>query len=295
MDVLWIGLAYVLGLAVNLVGLPPLVGYLGVGFLLSMFDLDAGPLLHELAHAGVLLLLFTVGLKLRLRSLLRPEIWAAGGIHFAITSSLFSLCLALLGWLWQPAVFLAAGLAFSSTVLAAKVLEEKRELSAFHGRVAMGVLIFQDLIAVALMATVGASSLSWWSLALLGLFFLRPVIHRLFALSGHQELLLLFGVVLALSGGWLFERFGLSSELGAIVMGALLAGHKRRSELTKTLWSLKEIFLVAFFVEVGLAGLPSPVTIIASLLLLVALPLHLRPACSFSCSYATGYEPETPF
>ena len=273
MDVVWIGFAYLFGLAVSLVGLPPLVGYLAVGFVLSVYNFDAGPLLHELAHVGVLLLLFTVGLKLRLRSLLRPEVWAAGGIHFAVITALFTITLALLGLLWQPSFYLAAGLAFSSTVLAAKVLEEKRELGAFHGRVAMGVLIFQDLIAVALMATLGAADLSLWSLALFGLIFLRPLIHRFFALSGHQELLLLFGVVLALSGAWLFESFGLSSELGAIVMGALLAGHKRRGELARTLWSLKEVFLVAFFVEVGLAGLPGAEAVLASLLLLILLPL----------------------
>ena len=104
----------------------------------------------------MLLLLFTVGLKLRFRNLLRSEVWAVGSLHFVLVAALFTVGLAAFGWLWKPAAFLAAGLGFSSTVLAAKVLEEKGELGAFHGRVAMGVLILQDLIAVALMAVVGA-------------------------------------------------------------------------------------------------------------------------------------------
>ena len=275
MDMLWIALAYVLGVLVSLVSLPPLVGYLGVGFVLSAFDFAAGSWLHEIAHAGVLLLLFTVGLKLRFRNLLRPEVWAVGSLHFALVAALFTVGLALFGLLWKPAVFLAAGLGFSSTVLAAKVLEEKGELGAFHGRVAMGVLILQDLIAVVLMAVVGAGKLSPWALVLLGLIFARPLLYRLFALSGHNELLLLFGVLLALAGGKLFETLGLSGELGAIVLGALLANHPRSEELAHLLWSVKEVLLVAFFVEVGLAGFPSFNDVIGSLVLIIVIPVKL--------------------
>ncbi len=273
MDILWIGLAYVLGLVVSLVNLPPLVGYLGVGFVLSALDAPVGDLLHELAHAGVLLLLFTVGLKVRFRNLLRPEVWAVGSLHFVLTTVLCTLGLAALGLLWRPAAFLAAGLAFSSTVLAAKVLEEKRELGAFHGRVAMGVLILQDLIAVGLMALAGAGRVSPWALALVALMFVTPVLQRLFALSGHNELLLLFGMVLALAGGWLFESLGLSGELGAIVIGALLANHPRSAELAQSLWGIKEVFLVAFFVEIGLSGLPSLQALLGGLALLLVIPL----------------------
>ena len=273
MDLFWIGLAYLLGLVVRAFGLPPLVGYLGVGFVMSGVGLTPGALLHELAHLGVLLLLFTVGLKVRVRSLLRREVWVSGMIHFAVVAALFTIGLALWGLSWRPAAFLAAGLAFSSTVLAAKVLEEKRELGAFHGRVAMGVLIFQDLVAVTLMVVAGATSVSPWALALVALAFARPVLNRFLAASGHDELLLLFGVVLALAGAGLFEAAGLSSELGALALGALLAGHARSSELSDMLWSVKEVLLVAFFVEVGLAGLPSLGALLGSGLLLLLAPL----------------------
>lgn len=74
MDALFLGVAFGLGFAVSLLGLPPLVGYLAAGFALSLFGFSGGDLLHELAHKGVLLLLFTVGLKLRWRSLFRPEV-----------------------------------------------------------------------------------------------------------------------------------------------------------------------------------------------------------------------------
>lgn len=272
MDLFWIGLAYLLGLAVSAFGLPSLVGYLGVGFVLSGLGLVPGALLHELAHLGVVLLLFTVGLKVRLRSLLRPEVLASGVIHFAVVTGVIASALALGGLLWPPAAFLGAILAFSSTVLAAKVLEEKRELGAFHGRVAMGVLIFQDLVAVTLMVLVGGASVSPWALTLIALVFARPVLDRFLAASGHDELLLLFGVVLALTGAGLFELAGLSGELGALVVGAVLAGHARSPELSDMLWSVKEVFLVAFFVEVGLAGFPSLAALQGSGLLLLLVP-----------------------
>ena len=273
MDLIWLGLAYLAGLTASALGLPPLVGYLGVGFALSGLGLTPGALLGELAHLGVLILLFTVGLKLRLRSLLRREVWGGGLVHFALVAGLFSLGLSVLGLTWQPAAFLGAGLAFSSTVLAAKVLEEKRELGAFHGRVALSVLILQDLIAVLLMALAGGAALSPWALALVALVFVRVPLARLLAWSGHAELLLLFGVALALTGATLFEAVGLSGELGALAVGAALAGDRRSAELGELLWGVKEVFLVAFFVEVGLAGFPGARAVAGSLLLLLLIPL----------------------
>lgn len=74
---LWLGLAFTLGLSMRLIGLPPLVGYLACGFLLSAYGFDSNPILEQVSHTGVLLLLFSVGLKLRLKSLVRIEVWPA--------------------------------------------------------------------------------------------------------------------------------------------------------------------------------------------------------------------------
>ncbi|MQK95398.1 potassium transporter KefC, partial [Escherichia coli] len=70
--------------------------------------------------------------------------------------------------------------------------------------------------------------------------------------SGHDELLVLFGLGLALLGGEGFRQVGLSPELGALIMGILLSGHEKGGEMAKALWSLKEAFLVAFFLDIGL-------------------------------------------
>ena len=161
---IWLSFAFGLGLLVRLVGLPPLVGYLAAGFILSANGYESNELLAEVAHAGVLLLLFSVGLKLRLKSLLRAEVLAGSLLHMLISVGFFALVLSQFGGLDIEAVLLVSlALSFSSTVVAAKVLESKRELRAFHGRVAIGILIVQDLVAVALLSVVGGEAPSPWA------------------------------------------------------------------------------------------------------------------------------------
>ena len=98
---------------------------------------------------------------------------------------------------------------------------------------------------------------SAWALLVFGLPLLRPLLFRLLDHSGHEELMVLLGLMLALvAGGLGFEYVGLSSELGALAFGAMLAKHKRATELSNSLWAIKEVFLVGFFLQIGIGGLP---------------------------------------
>ncbi len=256
---IWLSFAFMLGLVMRQVGLPPLVGYLAAGFILSIYGFESNDILEEVAHAGVLLLLFSVGLKLRLKTLFRMEILAGSLMHMLITIVLLYLILTTVVQLdSQLALMVAIALSFSSTVVAAKVLESKRELRAFHGRVAIGILIMQDMVAVAVLSIGNGVAPSPWALVLFGLLFVRPVMFRLLDISGHGELVVLYGLLLALViGGSSFEYFGLSSELGALLLGVMLSSHKRAVELSNSLWSLKEIMLVGFFLQIGLLGHPN--------------------------------------
>lgn len=95
-EALWISFAFVLGLTVKAIGLPPLVGYLAAGFVLSGLSaatdlaIEATDVLEHIAHLGVLLLLFTVGLKLKLRSIISPEVIGGSLLHFGITCAVFT-------------------------------------------------------------------------------------------------------------------------------------------------------------------------------------------------------------
>jgi len=140
--------------------------------------------------------------------------------------------------------------------------------------VSIGILIMQDLIALLVMSLAAGQTPSEWVLIIFGLPLLRPLLFKLLDASGHDELLVLLGMLLALVlGGMGFEAVGLSSELGALIFGAILANHPRSQELAKSLWSVKEIFLVGFFLQIGIGGLPDTNAIIFAVVAALVLPI----------------------
>ena len=273
--------AFVFGLGARQVGLPPLVGFLAAGFAINAagpglgMPAVTGPVLEHLAELGVLLLLFTVGLKLKLRQIGEPHVVGGALLHFALSVAIFAPIARLLFTDdWTLAVLVGIAVAFSSTVLAAKMLEAKRELGNFHGRTAIGILIVQDIIALVVLAAFSGKVPGPWALLIFAAPLLRPVLHKLLDLAGHDEVLVLTGMALALVlGGYGFEWIGLKGEIGALVMGLLLSNHPRAAELSESLWSLKEIFLVGFFLSIGMSGLPGWDALVFALVLGVLLPI----------------------
>ncbi len=280
-EVICISFAFFFGLAVRQAGLPPLMGFLAAGFAINFLGprlglpQETGEILGYVAHLGVLMLLFTVGLKLKLRQIARPQVVGGALLHFAISVAIFAPGIRLFTTLdWNTAVLIAIALAFSSTVLAAKLLETKRELGTFHGRTAIGILIVQDIIALVVLGIWSGQAPNIWALCVFALPLLRPALHRLLDLAGHDELLVLMGMLLALViGGMGFAVMGLSPEIGALLMGVLLSTHSRAKELSDSLWSLKEIFLVGFFLQIGMSGLPDMNALLFALVAGVLLPL----------------------
>lgn len=281
LEVIALSFAFVFGILVRQVSLPPLVGFLAAGFALNAFGpsiglpSDAGPILEHVAHLGVLLLLFTIGLKLNIKSLIEPAVFGGAFAHLLITCAVFTAGFFIfLDLPFETALMLSIALSFSSTVLAAKVLESKRELRAFHGRLAIGILIIQDLVALAVLSISSGQSPSLWALWILALPLLRPVFYWLMEVAQHDELLVLMGVVLAVAvGGMGFEVVGLSSEVGALVMGLMLSKHSRAQELSSVLWGLKEILLISFFLQIGMSGLPDKDALIFAIVMAFILPL----------------------
>ena len=296
-----LSLALICGLAVRQLGLPPMIGYLVAGFGLTALGPRLGlpeetrPVLDHLSHLGVLLLLFAVGLKLKLGQIAQPQVLGGGLIHALLTTAILGPVIALtLGLDWSAALLLAVALSFSSTVFSAKTLETKRDLGTFYGRTAIGILIMQDLIALGVLLAWGGASPSPWALLLVGLPLLRPLLHRLVDLAGHDELLVLAGLVSALVlGGAAFQTLGLSSELGALAMGVLLSTHRKAGELSDTLWSMRELFLVAFFLQIGLSGLPDLSDLIVAAGLVVLLPV--KAALFFLLFVRFGLSARTAF
>ena len=137
---------------------------------------------------------------------------------------------------------LGVSLAFSSTVLAVKVLEDNGELSSLHGRDVISILILQDIVAIAMMALTDNKQPTPWALGLLFLPLLRPIAHYFLSISRADELRLLLGVSLALAGGVIAEAVNISPDIGALLTGIMLASHSKTEDLAHKLWGLKEIF-----------------------------------------------------
>jgi predicted Kef-type K+ transport protein len=282
MLVILVSFAFGFGLALTRIGLPPMVGFLVAGFAFNMAGLTPPPGLDLVADLGITLLLFSIGLKLDVRGLLKPEIWLSSTAQMVVTTLFFHLVL-LLGQLlfpsplmdmsWQATLVLAFALSFSSTVFAVKILEEKGDLTAFYGRIAIGILIMQDLFAVLFLSASAGKLPSIWALGVLALPLLRPVLFRLMDMAGRGELFILCGLFIALGvGAEGFSLIGLKPDLGALVVGVLIAGHPRASELSKALFGFKELMLVGFFLSIGMEGLPTLGMFTAAVLLCLLLP-----------------------
>ncbi len=284
MDILPVLAAFVLGFAARLVGLPPLVGFLAAGFALGAMGMASSEGLQEIADVGVTLLLFTIGLKLKIKQLLSPAVWATAGVHMALIAGAAALLVMLLGLTGlslfagldpMTALLIGFALSFSSTVFAVKVLEENGEMDSLHGRVAIGVLIMQDLFAVLFIAISAGKIPSIWALGLLLLIPARPLLIKLLERTGHGEMMVLLGWLLPLGGAALFESVGVKADLGALLLGVLLAGHPKTDELSKALMSFKDLFLIGFFLTIGLTGALTWELLGVALLLMLLLPFKV--------------------
>jgi len=276
-DVSWIFLAFILGFIARLINLPPLVGFLATGFVLNYLGITSGETLQKLADLGITLLLFTVGLKLNLKVLLRPQVWSVTVLHTSIISVLFTSIIfafaatgvSLFSSLdLKLSLMLAFALSFSSTVFVVKTLEENGEMKSLHGSIAVGILVMQDLAAVLFLAVSAGKIPSLWALSLFLLIPLRPLLHYFLNKTGHGELLVLYGLVLALGGAELFELVGVKGDLGALMMGVLISTHSKSTEIFKSMLGLKDLFLVGFFLSIGMSGYFSLEIFLIGLLLL---------------------------
>ncbi|WP_166424331.1 cation:proton antiporter family protein [Paraglaciecola sp. 20A4] len=282
MEIVWLLFAFVGGLSMKQLGLPPLIGFLGAGFLLNYFGFESSENLQSLADLGITLMLFTIGLKLNIRDLLKPEVWITSAQHLLIwvlmvTGIMFGIGYLGLSYLadmsLQQAALLAFALSFSSTVCVVKILEESGEMKTRHGKIAIGVLVMQDIFAVLFLVFAAGKTPTLWAFALFALWFARPIFYRLINSAGHGELLPLTGFLFALGGYHLFDLVGVKGDLGALIMGMLIAPHVKASELSKSLLSFKDLFLVGFFLSIGLIALPDMEMVMVALLLCVLVPL----------------------
>lgn len=278
--------AFVGGFLVFQLHLPPLIGFLGAGFILHSLGYQSTPLLESISSMGVTLLLFSIGLKLQVKTLTKLYVWAPASLHLLVCTALYSLIILLLARFSLPlfvdlnlqtSLLIGFALSFSSTVFAVKVLEERGEMATFHGKLSIAILVMQDIFAVIFLAVSTGKIPNIWALGLLVLLpLLRPLMFRVLDRSKHGELMPLFGFFFALLVGYqAFEFAGLKGDLGALIVGMLFASHHKAKELAKSLINLKDIMLVGFFLTIGLNSNLSEQAVVAAAILILILPLKV--------------------
>jgi len=280
MNNIFVQLAIILGLASTLgyvtfkLKLPLLIAYLIGGLLIAssaIFDPRASDVLHFLPDIGIAFVLFLVGMELDLREIknLGKPIIIAGTLQIFITTITGSSIAKLLGFGVVESWYLGVGLSFSSTILVIKLLIDKRDLGALYGKLAVGILLLEDLLAVCLLVVLTASTsilglgiqqafpilaliikaVLLFGLALILSKFILPTIFK--AVSRQSELLF----ITSLAWCFIYISFaimiGFSVVIGAFLAGIALANSPLHFQIQGKVKPLREFFVTLFFVYLG--------------------------------------------
>lgn len=254
-------------------GLGAVLGYLAAGVLLGPQALavvrDAEPVLAA-SEIGVVMMLFVLGLELspsRLKVMRRP-VFAVGGAQMAACALALALVARAGGLDWAAAGVVGVALALSSTAVGLQLLSERRALHSGHGRLAFAVLLFQDLVAIPLLAIVPllgrggdggldamavAKAVGALALVAVGGRLLLRHVFRWVARTGMPEVFTGAALLTVLGAAWIMQNAGLSAGLGAFVAGVLLADSEFRHELEAQIEPFKGLLLGLFFMAVGMS------------------------------------------
>jgi monovalent cation:proton antiporter-2 (CPA2) family protein len=306
-----------------------LIGPYGLGRLsdLGIGDLYSAQAVLHFAEFGVVLLLFLIGLELRLTRLwaLRNSIFGAGGLQVGLTGLVLGLISWRLGMAPQVALFAGLALSLSSTAFAVQVMEENGELTARHGRLGFAILLFQDLAAIPLIALAPMFAVSKIAISepmslrpalvaivaiagvvVLGRFVLDHV-FRLIAVTKVKEALTACALLTVVVVEVVMEAAGLSASLGAFLSGVLLADSAYRHEIEANIKPFEGLLLGLFFTAIGMSldisiVTSRPLAVLALVALLVAVKslllfaigrwhgLTARPARRLAFSLSQGGE-----
>jgi len=293
-------LAGVIGVVALKLRQPLIIGYILTGILVGPAALgwaSGGSELKLLSSIGIAVLLFLVGLRLDV-GLIRsvgPVALVSGLGQILFTALVgMGLCLAL-GLAPVPALFIALCLCFSSTIIIVKLLSDQRQIDALHGRIAVGILVVQDIVVILAMVLLtsfsggsdGSISGQMLRLLLVGTSFvvgtaatMRWLLPRLLGRLAHnQELLVLFAVAWAIGLAALADGLDFSKEVGAFLGGVSIASSTYREAIASRLTGLRDFLLLFFFIDLGsglnlsAAGLQLWPALVLSLFVLIGKPL----------------------
>lgn len=256
-----------------------IIGYLIAGATIGPFGLALigdPATIHDVADLGVVLLLFIVGLELKLSRLvlMRKDIFGLGAAQMVFTTLVISCLCLLAGFDWKGSLAASLALSLSATAIALQMLNERSELSTHYGQKSFAVLLFQDLAFIPVLALIpllnATDSLftnpefqsdglikavqalgAVLFITVVGRFGLNPF-FRLLAESGAREVMTAAALLVVLGAALLMESVGLSMAMGAFLAGILLAESDFRHQLEADIEPFRGILLGLFFISVGM-------------------------------------------
>jgi Kef-type K+ transport system membrane component KefB len=310
-----IAIGAVISLIMRLIHQPLIIGYILTGIVVGPTVLNVATnneTLDIFAEIGIALLLFIIGLGLNPRVI--KEVGKVSGLVAAGSIGITALA----GYLVSQAfdysktegLVIGMALAFSSTIVILKLLSDKKEVTRLHGKIAIGTILIEDLVATIALIYVtarseGAFSFSQLvSLGLKGLLLIIPIFLISYLvlpkmqkiIAGSQEFLFLFAIGWGFGIATLFEHFGFSIEIGALFAGVALASLPYAQEMASRLRPLRDFFIVVFFIVLGIGlnftGFSQQLPIVMALSLIV---IFFKPLIVMAVMGIQGYTKNTSF
>ncbi|MFW5432451.1 MAG: cation:proton antiporter [Methylophilaceae bacterium] len=254
--------------------LPPMLAYFIVGVLFGPYafsllpDTESG---RHLAEFGIVFLMFSIGLEFSLPKLyaMRKTLFGLGGAQVVITMSVVMLASWLAGFTLVVAFIVASALTMSSTAIVSKILMERVDLNSRHGRLSIGILLFQDLAVIPILVLIPALGSETANLTtILGLSFIKTVVllfilfkfgksvinfwFGLVARQRSRELFVMNVLMVTLLLAFATNLAGLSYALGAFIAGMLISETRYRYQVESDIASFRDILMGIFFISVGM-------------------------------------------
>jgi Kef-type K+ transport system membrane component KefB len=312
-----IGIAAVMAFIMRLIKQPLILGYILAGLLvgpsfLNIISQSNQETFEIFSHMGIALLLFIIGLGMNVSELRKQgkSVLITAMVALVTMVSLGFTTAALLGYGHREAFVIGLSLFFSSTIIIVKILSDKKEQNRLHGQLAIGVILFDDLVATLALLFIAAGKSGGLEIDQLVLLFVKGivlmallVIANLHVLgrvtkfvASSQELLFLFAISWGFGVGTVFEHAGFSLEVGALFAGVALGSVPYSQEITARLKPLRDFFVVLFFITLGESlDIPSLGTAIVPALILSALVIIIKPAIITLTLGLLGYTKRVSF
>jgi len=263
-----------------------------------------------LSEIGIAFLLFIVGLEINIRKLKHVGLVASlgGVIQIVFIFSIAFIISLLLGFFIIESVYIALLIAFSSTMVVIKLLSDKKEIDTLHGKIIIGILLVQDIVAIIALSIL--TTLSDFSFIVLAYSLLKGVIVLLFAVTvskyifpkfftfaaKSQELLFISAVAISLLYSILFNYLGFPIAIGAFIAGVSLANLPYNIEIIGRIRPLRDFFSVIFFVSLGMELLLGTFNaILKPLVVLLLLVIFVKPLIMMFTTAFFGYKKRTAF